>query len=88
MRRRAAELPEYFPLGTRYVVEGKNTAQGVLRVSARYVLFPDGRRVDLPLKVVAAPPLSPRDPLSLRARRGQPRRQEPPARSRRERARA
>ncbi len=58
--RRTASLPDDFPVGTRYVVEGKTNAKGVLRVSARFVVFPDGRRIDLPLEMVVAPPLSPR----------------------------
>jgi hypothetical protein len=57
---------DYFPDGTRYVVEGKNNAKGMLKVSARYVVFPDGRRVDLPLKAVYATGLSPSETFDAR----------------------
>lgn len=36
-------LPSRFPVGTRYVIEGRN---GSIRL--RYLEFPDGRKVDLP----------------------------------------
>jgi hypothetical protein len=38
------------PVGTRYVVEGRAIAAGKFRVSARYLVFPDGRRVAVPGK--------------------------------------
>jgi len=41
-------LPNRFPVGTRYVVEGRGSARGRLRVAARYLEFPNGRHVDLP----------------------------------------
>jgi hypothetical protein len=40
-------LPNRFPVGTRYVVEGRRGAKGQLLVYHRYVEFPDGRRVEL-----------------------------------------
>ena len=49
-------LPSRFPVGTRYVVEGRGGRQGSLRVKSRYIEFPDGRHVDLP---VGRPPLQP-----------------------------
>jgi hypothetical protein len=61
MQRPKSHLPDYFPVGASYVVEGKNDSKGKLKVSARYVVFPDGSRVDLPLATVTAPPLAPRD---------------------------
>jgi hypothetical protein len=36
-------LPSRFPVGTRYVIEGRG---GSIRL--RYLEFPDGRKVDLP----------------------------------------
>jgi hypothetical protein len=36
-------LPSRFPVGTRYVIEGR---EGLIRL--RYLEFPDGRKVDLP----------------------------------------
>ena len=43
----AKGLPNRFPVGTRYVVEGRRGARGQLLVYQRYVEFPDGRRVEL-----------------------------------------
>jgi hypothetical protein len=42
-----ADLPSRFPVGTRYVVEGEDGKDGVLRITARYLIYPDGTRVDL-----------------------------------------
>jgi len=42
-------LPDRFPVGTRYVIEGRGGGQGRLRVQSRYLEFPDGRHVDLPV---------------------------------------
>jgi hypothetical protein len=42
------ELPSRFPVGTRYVIEGNAG-----RVSARYIEFPDGRKIDLPADLAA-----------------------------------
>jgi len=41
-------LPDWFPDGTRYVVEGRGGDRGPLRIRLRYLEFPDGRRVALP----------------------------------------
>jgi hypothetical protein len=41
-------LPNRFPIGTRYVIEGRGGGDGRLRVHVRYLEFPDGRHVDLP----------------------------------------
>ena len=43
MRSNAVRLPDRFPVGTRYVVEGREG-----RISLRYLEFPDGRHVVLP----------------------------------------
>jgi hypothetical protein len=48
MQSQLYRLPERFPVGTRYVVEARNSVRGSLRVRSRYVEFPDGRHVDLP----------------------------------------
>lgn len=86
--RRTASLPDDFPVGTRYVVEGKTNAKGALRVSARFVVFPDGRRIDLPLEMVVAPPLSPRTPAVHPRRSRKPVGAKPAARPGRVRVRA
>ena len=41
-------LPSRFPVGTRYVIEGR---EGHIR--SRYLEFPDGRKVDLPADLAA-----------------------------------
>jgi len=41
---RSSHLPMRFPLGSKYVVE----ARGL--VIARYLEFPDGRRINLPMR--------------------------------------
>jgi hypothetical protein len=45
----ADRLPRRFPVGTRYVVEGRGGGEGRLRIHLRYLEFPDGRHVDLPV---------------------------------------
>jgi hypothetical protein len=42
-------LPDRFPVGTRYVIEGRGGRAGQTRIHLRYLEFPDGRHVDLPL---------------------------------------
>jgi len=49
MSSQADRLPSRFPIGTRYVVEGRGGARGHLRVQSRYIEFPDGRHLDLPV---------------------------------------
>jgi hypothetical protein len=46
-------LPSRFPVGTRYVVEGRGGVHGELRISLRYLEFPDGRQVALPVEQAA-----------------------------------
>jgi hypothetical protein len=41
-------LPAQVPVGTRYVIEGRREGDGDLRISLRYLEFPDGRQVRLP----------------------------------------
>ena len=45
----ADRLPSRFPVGTRYVVEGRSGGEGRLYIQSRYLEFPDGRHVELPL---------------------------------------
>jgi hypothetical protein len=42
------KLPRRFPVGAAYVVEGFGGAEGNLHVIARYVVFPRGRRINVP----------------------------------------
>ena len=41
-------LPRRLPIGARYVVEGYGGGEGKLRVIARYLLLPDGNRINVP----------------------------------------
>ena len=47
-KNRPSQLPRRFPVGATYVVEGFGGAEGDLRVIARYVVLPGGRRIDVP----------------------------------------
>jgi len=41
-------LPRRFPVGAKYVVEGYGGEKGNLRLIARYIVLPDGRRINVP----------------------------------------
>ena len=47
---RRNRLPKSFPVGAVYVVEGKGGQHGRLNVSARYVVLPSGKRIDVAAK--------------------------------------
>jgi hypothetical protein len=47
---RRNRLPKSFPVGAVYVVEGKGGEHGGLNVSARYVVLPGGKRIDVPAR--------------------------------------
>jgi hypothetical protein len=49
MERFAGRLPGRFPVGTKYVVEGRDAGDGRLRIRLRLLEFPDGRKIRLPL---------------------------------------
>ena len=49
-------LPSRFPIGTRYVIEGRRGGEGRVRISVRRLEFPDGRKLDLPLEMERATP--------------------------------
>jgi hypothetical protein len=53
-------LPKSFPVGAVYVVEGSGGDYGQLDVSARYVIMPGGKRIDVTAK--------PREAASVRRR--------------------
>jgi len=46
MSSQAVRLPKEFPVGTRYVIEGRGG-----RIQLRYLEFPDGRHVELPAEL-------------------------------------
>jgi hypothetical protein len=49
----ADHLPSRFPVGTRYVIEGRGGGDGRMHIHLRYLEFPDGRHVDLPIETAA-----------------------------------
>jgi len=53
-------LPSRFPVGTKFVIEGKRRGEDQVQVFSRYLEFPDGTFLPLPArptaqKAVAAP---------------------------------
>jgi hypothetical protein len=42
-------VPRRLPVGAKYVIEGFGGREGHLRVTARYLVLPDGRRINVPL---------------------------------------
>ena len=54
----SSRLPRRFPVGAKYVVEGNGGEEGNLRVIARYVVLPGGRRIYVPADL--SQPASPR----------------------------
>jgi hypothetical protein len=58
-------VPRRLPIGAKYVVEGFGSEDGNLRVIARYVVFPDGNRINVP-----SDPYRPASPRALAVRRG------------------
>jgi hypothetical protein len=60
--RLSSRLPRRFPVGAKYVVEGYGGEKGNLRVIARYVVLPGGRRINVPASLSQpASPAGPRD---------------------------
>jgi hypothetical protein len=59
---RIRRLPSRFPVGTRYVIEGRGG-----HVHLRYLEFPDGRQIKLPTDRVTQ--REPRSPLTTGPRR-------------------
>jgi hypothetical protein len=56
--RLSSRLPRRFPVGAKYVVEGYGGEEGNLRLIARYVVLPGGRRINVPADL--SQPVSPR----------------------------
>jgi hypothetical protein len=42
------KLPSRFPVGTKFVIEGRHGGEGQVRVFSRYLEFPDGTFLPLP----------------------------------------
>jgi hypothetical protein len=62
----SSSLPTRFPVGARYVVEGRGGEDGQLRVYSRYVVLPGGRRIKLPADLSLSPGSN--DPAPRRAK--------------------
>ncbi len=48
MMRKPKTLPSRFPIGTKFVIEGRSAGAGEVQVFKRYIEFPDGTLVRLP----------------------------------------
>jgi len=46
----SGRLPSRFPVGTKFVIEGKRSGEGQVQVFNRYLEFPDGTFFPLPLR--------------------------------------
>jgi hypothetical protein len=46
--RKPKTLPSRFPIGTKFVIEGRPAGAGEVQVFKRYIEFPDGTMVRLP----------------------------------------
>lgn len=44
----SSRLPSRFPVGTKFVIEGKRGGEGQVQVFSRYIEFPDGTFLRLP----------------------------------------
>src|SRR5580704_15164639 len=66
--RQSNPLPKRFPIGARYVVEGRGGEDGHLRVVSRYVVLPGGQRINIPSDPGQSPGLSARAARYKRAR--------------------
>lgn len=50
MASRLSRLPSRFPVGTKFVIEGKRGGEGQVQVFSRYLEFPDGTFFPLPAR--------------------------------------
>jgi hypothetical protein len=50
MAYRLQSLPNHFPVGTKLVIEGAPRGEGQVHVSRRYLEFPDGSFIRLPVR--------------------------------------
>ncbi|MGA8587685.1 MAG: hypothetical protein WB803_00115 [Pseudolabrys sp.] len=46
----SGRLPSRFPVGTKFVIEGKRGGEGQVQVFSRYLEFPDGTLLPLPAR--------------------------------------
>ena len=50
----SSRLPSRFPVGTKFVIEGKRGGKGQVQVFSRYLEFPDGTFFRLPQRPAEA----------------------------------
>ena len=46
----SSRLPSRFPVGTKFVIEGKRRGEGQVQVFSRHLEFPDGTFLPLPAR--------------------------------------
>jgi hypothetical protein len=46
----ATRLPSRFPVGTKFIVEGRRARAGQAQVFKRFIEFPDGTQLSLPAR--------------------------------------
>jgi len=46
----SGRLPKRFPVGTKFVIEGRRGGEGQVHVFSRYLEFPDGTFFPLPIR--------------------------------------
>ncbi|MEJ2433847.1 MAG: hypothetical protein P8Y53_12070 [Pseudolabrys sp.] len=61
----STKLPSRFPVGTKFVIEGRKGGKGQGQVYSRHLEFPDGTLLPLPARPVPAQ-LKPKAPISRR----------------------
>jgi hypothetical protein len=49
-------LPTRFPVGTKFVIEGRPGDEGKMQVFSRYLEFPDGTKLRLPKRPLKSAP--------------------------------
>jgi predicted component of type VI protein secretion system len=59
------KLPSRFPVGTKFVIEGRKGGKGQVQMYSRHLEFPDGTLFPLPARPVPAQ-LKPKAPISRR----------------------
>jgi hypothetical protein len=67
-------LPSRFPVGTKFVIEGRRASEGQVRVYSRYIEFPDGTFLRLPVRPASRPLKRKSTPAGRRPRRSRTRR--------------
>ena len=50
MAYRSTRLPSRFPVGTKFVIEGRHAGEGEVQVTRRHVEFPNGKLLRLPAR--------------------------------------